>query len=237
MTRIFVAIDRPDAEGAAALVRQIAGQAGIKLGLEFFNASGPDAVRAVASGIPLFLDLKLHDIPNTVAGALRSVLSLRPRYITLHAAGGPAMLRAAAQAVASAGADRPRLLAVTVLTSMDDGDLQAVGQRGPVGDQVVRLARLARDCGIDGAICSPHEIAPLRAALGRDLVLMVPGIRPEWAAGAGDQKRVMTPREAIQAGADHLVIGRPITAASDPKAALQRITDELDWPPKSKSAA
>jgi orotidine-5'-phosphate decarboxylase len=163
-------------------------------------------------------------------------LALKPRFVTVHAAGGPAMLRAAAQAAAAAGADRPRLLAVTVLTSLDDADLKAVGQRGPVHDQVVRLSRLAHDCGIDGAICSPHEIAPLRAALGRDFVLMVPGIRPDW-AGANDQKRVMTPREAMEAGADHLVIGRPITASPDPKAALQRVLDELNWPPKSKSAA
>jgi orotidine-5'-phosphate decarboxylase len=136
------------------------------------------------------------------------------------------MLRAAAAAAAEGGASRPLLLAVTVLTSLDDRDLAAIGQTGPTTDQVVRLARLAQVCGLDGAICSPLEIAPLRAALGRDFVLMVPGIRPSWSA-ADDQKRVMSPRDALAAGADHLVIGRPITKAPDPAAALARIHAEL----------
>src|SRR5262245_11775249 len=190
---VYVAIDRPDLEGAGGLVRGLGGNA-IKLGLEFFCAHGPAGVRATAGDVPLFLDLKLHDIPNTVAGGVRSVLPLRPRFVTIHASGGPAMLRAAVAAAAEGGAARPLLLAVTVLTSLDDGDLAAVGQAGPTADQVVRLAKLARDCGLDGAICSPLEIAPLRAALGRDFVLMVPGIRPSWSAAVSkagdDQKRV-----------------------------------------------
>jgi len=226
MDRVYVAIDRSDLDGAAGLARRIGADGAIKLGLEFFCAHGPAGVREAAGDAPLFLDLKLHDIPNTVAGAVRAVLPIRPRFLTIHASGGPAMLRAAVAAAGAAGDGRPLLLAVTVLTSLDDGDLAAVGQAGPTADQVVRLARLARDCGLDGAICSPLEIAPLRAALGRDFVLMVPGIRPAWAA-ADDQKRVMTPRDALQAGADHLVIGRPITRADDPAAALARVNAEL----------
>lgn len=222
--RIFTAIDTPDLAAASTLARGVGGP--VKLGLEFFCANGPAGVRAAAGAAPLFLDLKLHDIPNTVAGGLRSVLPLAPRFVTIHAAGGPAMLKAAAEAVAGAGKQRPKLLAVTVLTSLDDGDLAAVGQAAPVAEQALRLARLARDCGIDGAICSPHEIRTLRAALGRDFVLMVPGIRPASSA-ADDQKRVMTPREAIAAGADHLVIGRPITQAANPAHARAAIAAEL----------
>ena len=222
--RIYTAIDTADAAVARALVRRVGGA--VKLGLEFFCANGPAGVREAAGAAPLFLDLKLHDIPNTVAGGLRSVLPLSPRFITIHAAGGPAMLKAAAEVVAGAGPRRPRLLAVTVLTSLDDGDLAAVGQMPPVADQVLRLARLARDCGIDGAICSPLEIRALREALGRDFVLMVPGIRPA-ASASDDQKRVMTPREAIAAGADHLVIGRPITQAGDPARARAAIVADL----------
>ena len=230
--RIFVALDTHDLGRAAALARDLAGLVGgVKIGKEFFTAHGPDGVRAVAGGVPLFLDLKFHDIPNTVAGALRSAIHLRPAFVNVHAAGGRAMLEAAVQAVAEGAEDadvpRPQLLGVTVLTSLSDDDLREVGQSGPVADQVVRLARLARSCGLDGVVCSPREIAVLRAACGPDFVLMVPGIRPSWAA-AGDQKRTMTPAEALAAGADYLVIGRPVTEAPDAAAAARRIVEEIE---------
>lgn len=231
--RIFVAIDTPEAAPARRLAESLRGLVGgVKLGLEFFVANGPAGVRAVTDRLdmPLFLDLKLHDIPNTVAGAVRAAVALRPAFLTIHAAGGPAMLHAAEEAAADEaarlGVARPKLLAVTVLTSLDAGDLDAVGQAGPVAAQVERLARLAVGACVDGVVCSPAEVAGLRAALGPDAVLMVPGIRPAWAA-ANDQKRVMTPGDAIAAGADHLVIGRPITGAADPAAAARRIAEEL----------
>jgi len=226
--RIFVALDLADVERARNLTRALKGSiGGIKLGLELFSAGGIAAVAALKrEGLPLFLDLKLHDIPNTVAAAVRALLALEPAFLTLHASGGEAMLRAAAQAAASAGAKRPRLLAVTVLTSLDGEDLARVGQAGPVAAQAARLTALAKDSGIDGAVCSPQEVAALRARSGPDFVLVVPGIRPAWAA-AGDQKRVMTPKEALAAGADYLVIGRPIVAAAEPRNAAERIVAEL----------
>lgn len=231
--RIFVALDMADVAGARAMAAQVAGLAGgVKLGLEFFMAQGPAGIRAAMDGLelPLFLDVKLHDIPNTVAGAVRSVAPLAPGFLTVHAAGGPAMLRAAADAAGEAadrlGVPRMKILAVTVLTSLNEQDLEAVGQRGPVADQVLRLAETARAAGVDGIVCSPAEIAPVRQRLGRELILMVPGIRPAWAA-ANDQKRIMTPREAVEAGADHLVIGRPITAVPHPAEAARRIAAEL----------
>lgn len=225
---VFCAIDTPDLANAKALA-DIAAEAGfgIKLGKEFFAANGPQGVRDVREpGIPLFLDLKFHDIPNTVAGAIRSAAALAPTFITVHAAGGPAMLRAAAAAVAEFGQVRPKLLGVTVLTSFDAGDLAAIGVTGSVEQQVLRLGRLAIDCGLDGLICAPQEIMPLRAALGSEALLVVPGIRPAGSA-AGDQKRVMSPREALEAGADWLVIGRPITGAADPAQAAAAIAAEI----------
>lgn len=229
--RIFCAIDTDDRAAAEAMARRLGpAVGGIKLGLEFFVAHGPAAVRAVAGDTPLFLDLKLHDIPNTVAGAVRAVAPLAPTYVTLHASGGAEMIRRAREAAEEAaertGTERPRLLAVTVLTSLDDADLEAVGQRGPTADQVRRLAMAARAAGADGAICSPLEVAALRADAGPDFHLVVPGVRPAW-AGSDDQKRVMTPAEALFAGATALVIGRPITLAPDPAAAAGRILDEI----------
>ncbi len=230
--RIFVALDTQDLSRAAALARGLAGLVGgVKIGKEFFTAHGPDGVRAVAGGVPLFLDLKFHDIPNTVAGALRSAIHLRPAFVNVHAAGGRAMLEAAVQAVAEGAEDadvpRPQLLGVTVLTSLGEEDLGDVGQAGPLTDQVLRLAGLAQSCGLDGVVCSPREIAALRAACGPDFLLMVPGMRPGWAA-SGDQKRVMTPGEALAAGADYLVIGRPVTGAQDAAAAARRIVEEIE---------
>lgn len=224
---VFVAIDTPDAAAAARLAAAVAPHvAGIKLGLEFFVANGPDAVRRVAQGVPLFLDLKLHDIPNTVAGAVRSALAVGARYLTLHASGGPAMLRAAADA-ARAAPRPPKLLAVTVLTSLAEDDLARIGQIGPARAQVERLALMARAAGCDGAVCSPHETAALRAACGAGFDLVVPGIRPAGSNGGDDQKRVMAPDQAIAAGASYLVIGRPITGAPDPAAAARAIAESL----------
>lgn len=227
---VFVSIDTTAVDTARTLARELAGLVGgVKLGLEFFVAQGPAGVRAVLGGdseVPFFLDLKLHDIPNTVAGGVRAALPLNPAFMTVHTSGGPAMMRAAAEAAAAGGDRRPRILGVTVLTSLDDGDLGAVGQSTPVAGQVERLARLARDCGVDGVVCSPNEVATLRAACGPDFILMVPGIRPAWAA-ANDQKRIMTPAQAVAAGASHLVIGRPITADPAPADAARRINAEL----------
>ena len=229
-SRIFCALDTPDVAAARKLSRALKGAVGgVKLGLEFFAANGPKGVAEI-SGMPVFLDLKLHDIPNTVAGAVRSVLPLNPVILTVHAAGGAAMLRAAADAAKEkAGKSdgvRPKLVAVTVLTSLDQEDLQETGIRDKVSDQVRRLASLARNCGIDGVVCSAHEITALRADCGPDFMLVVPGLRPSWAA-AQDQKRVTAPIEALELGADILVIGRPITGASDPRQAALRIAGEL----------
>lgn len=232
---VLVAIDTPDPERAGELVRQLDNSVGgIKLGLEFFNANGPDGVRHVASRHDrLFLDLKYHDIPNTVAGAVRAVVPLQPMILNVHAAGGPSMMRAARQAAEEEsvrlGVHRPLVIAVTVLTSLDESDFESIGQMEPIREQVVRLARLALDCGLDGVVCSPLEIAPIRQACGPKPVLVVPGIRPAGAV-KGDQKRVMTPAEALAAGADWLVIGRPITGAADPAAAARGIVAELARP-------
>jgi orotidine-5'-phosphate decarboxylase len=191
-------------------------------------------VRALtATGDPLFLDLKLHDIPNTVAGAVRAAASLGPTLLTVHASGGAAMLRAAAAAAATAGGGRPKLIAVTVLTSLAESDMGAIGQSTPIAEQVLRLAVLARTNGLDGVVCSSHEIAALRSECGPGFLLVVPGIRPVWAA-AGDQERIMTPAEAIARGADYLVVGRPITAAVDPAAAARRIAAELKQVPREQ---
>jgi len=224
---ILCAIDTPDSGAARRLVAAIGPfVGGIKLGLEFFTANGREAVRLVAGAAPLFLDLKLHDIPNTVAGAVRAAAPLEPALLTVHCAGGTAMMTAAAEAAAS-GVGRTKIIGVTVLTSLDDADLASVGQNGPALDQVRRLAGLARAAGLDGVVCSPHEVTALRRDCGQGFLLVVPGIRPATAARSDDQKRVMTPREALDAGADYLVIGRPITAAPDAAAACRAILAEI----------
>ncbi len=220
---IFCAVDRPDLEGAVDLARALAGDVGgLKLGLEFFTAQGPAGVRAVAEcGLPIVLDLKLHDIPNTVAGAVRAAAALGASFLTLHASGGPAMLEAAAEAAAAMSSPL-QLLAVTVLTSLDRDDLACIGIRADPLDEALLLAGLAVKHGVDGIVCSAHEIEPLRDALGLDVLIAVPGLRPEGTETA-DQKRVMTPGQALAAGADMLVIGRPITAAPDPALAARAI--------------
>ena len=224
---IFCALDTVDIEAAAALAREIAPHVGgVKLGLEFFYAHGAAGVRRIAEcGLPIFLDLKLHDIPNTVAGGLRALGALNVAIVNVHTQGGPAMMRAAAEAVAAW--PRPALLVgVTVLTSLDAEDLGAIGVASAPEDQVVRLARLAEGAGLGGAVCSPREISALRAACGADFKLVVPGLRP--ADGAlQDQKRIATPQAAYADGADVLVIGRPITGAADPAAAADAIFRSL----------
>lgn len=230
--RLLVAIDTADMDRAAGLaeaLQEVVG--GFKLGKEFFTAQGPAGVRRIAERrLPVFLDLKFHDIPNTVAAAVRAALPLKPLMINVHAAGGAAMMEAAAQAAseaaAEAGADRPLVLAVTVLTSLGDDDMAALGVAGRLGDQVRRLALLARDCGLDGVVCSAAEAADLRRACGPDFTLVVPGIRPAGAS-ADDQKRVVSPAEARAAGADYLVVGRAITGADDPARAARDIVDEI----------
>ena len=235
--RILCALDTNDLNAAKATVRSLAPNGkpligGVKLGLEFFCSLGPPAVNHIrALGLPLFLDLKFHDIPNTVAGAVRSAMSVAPTFLTVHASGGRTMIAAAADAAKQGaethGVQPPILLAVTVLTSLDADDLSSVGQDRSVADQVRRLGELAVQSGANGLVCAPFEVKFLREALGDDVVLVVPGVRPEWSA-KNDQKRVMTPAQAIDAGADYLVIGRPITASPDPVEAAGKIVAEIE---------
>lgn len=201
----------------------------IKLGLEFTYACGLDAVRAVSAGHELFLDLKLHDIPNTVASGLSALAPLRPALTTIHACGGAEMIARSREALEKSFPDsnqRPRLLAVTVLTSMDEAGLRETGVEATPREQVLRLGKLAIASGADGLVCSAHEIGLLRDALGDEPVLVVPGIRPAGSA-SNDQKRIMTPIQAAQAGADWIVVGRPITRAADPASVANAIMTEL----------
>lgn len=223
MSPIFVAIDTPDVHHAAALARDLGGLVGgVKLGLEFFCANGHEGVLRVAEHeLPLFLDLKLHDIPNTVASAVRALAPLQPRVLTVHAAGGGAMMAAAK----AAALPETKIVAVTVLTSLDQQDLARTGVEGSPSDQVKRLASFARDAGIDGIVCSGHEVAAARAAWP-DGFFVVPGIRPAGGDSA-DQKRVVTPRQARDDGASILVIGRPITGAPNPARAVADIAASL----------
>ena len=224
---VYVALDTTDPDYARQLAERVRGSVGgLKLGLEFFNAHGPDGIRPFTDmGLPVFLDLKYHDIPNTVAGACRAAASLGVSILNVHAQGGAAMMHAAVDAVKSVSPST-RLIAVTMLTSLSDEDLPSVGLTPPVGDQVLRLASLTQQCGLDGVVCSAHEISTLRKELGDDFMLVVPGIRPEGSA-VGDQRRVMGPAQARDAGASILVIGRPITGASDPAQAARDIAQSL----------
>ncbi|MFC7537971.1 orotidine-5'-phosphate decarboxylase [Sphingomonas sp. GCM10030256] len=223
MSPIFVALDTPDLATATRLAGSLRGLVGgIKLGLEFFAANGPDGVMQLSVlGLPVFLDLKLHDIPNTVGKAVAALAPLTPAVLTVHAAGGHAML-AAAKAAAPAGT---KIVAVTVLTSLDADDLLATGVGGAPAEQVERLARLARSAGLDGIVCSGAEVAAAHAAWPQGY-LVVPGVRPEG-GDIGDQKRVITPRAALDGGASMLVIGRPIAAAADPAEAARGIAATL----------
>jgi orotidine-5'-phosphate decarboxylase len=223
--RLIVALDYPDAQAALDLVDRLEGATRwFKIGLELYVAEGNSLVAELQRrGYSIFLDLKFHDIPNTVASAVRSVARLGVQMLTVHAAGGPAMLAAAAEAAGETG---PILLAVTVLTSMDEAQLAATGVKGSSAAQVETLARMAYANGAQGFVCSAIEVANLRSQLGSKPLLVIPGIRPEGAA-TGDQKRVATPGAAIAAGASYLVVGRPITRAADPGAAARSILAEM----------
>ncbi|HMG47294.1 MAG TPA: orotidine-5'-phosphate decarboxylase [Allosphingosinicella sp.] len=224
MTRpIYVAIDTPDLDRARAIAVKVrAHVGGIKLGLEFYSANGPDGVRAMAAlDLPVFLDLKLHDIPNTVAKAVQALYPLAPAILTVHAAGGRAMMEDA-KAAAPSGT---KVVGVTVLTSLDEDDLAETGLARDAHGQVARLTGLAREAGLDGVVCSGAEVAAAKKAWP-DGFFVVPGVRPADAS-AGDQKRVVTPRQALDAGASILVVGRPITQAADPDQAARAIAATL----------
>jgi orotidine-5'-phosphate decarboxylase len=200
---------------------------GLKVGLEFITALGPDAVRKIAAvGLPVFADVKFHDIPNTVAGAARALAKLGAAIFNIHVSGGEAMMRAAAVAARTID-PKVKIIGVTLLTSLNDSDLDAVGQRGPAIAQVEILAKLAKHCGLDGVVCSPQEIVLVRKACGPDFLIVTPGVRPAG-ADLADQRRVTTPAEAMRAGSDILVVGRPITDALDPAAAAKAIAAEIE---------
>ncbi len=220
-SKIFCAIDTDELNLAIELAIQIGNvTGGIKLGLEFFQKFGSDGIKQVMANTDakLFLDLKFHDIPNTVAGAVRNACDLNPDFLTIHASGGSEMIKAAKSVMP----DNVKLLAVTVLTSIDNQELINIGQGSDIRSQVLKLAKLAKNSGADGVICSPQEIEIIRAEFGEDFILMVPGIRPEG-SNIDDQSRVMTPNQALNLGADYLVIGRPITKSENPKLTAENI--------------
>jgi orotidine-5'-phosphate decarboxylase len=229
--KIIIALDVGTKREALALAEELKEARVFKVGLELFTAEGPALLEeAVRMGKKPFLDLKYHDIPNTVAGAVRSATRNGVHMLTLHTSGGKEMMAAAARAAqeesARTGKGRPILLGVTVLTSLKDEELRRIGFAHTVADQVLRLAVLAKDSGLDGVICSPHEIEIIKKECGGEFLVITPGIRPAWAA-AQDQKRIMTPAEALGKGADYLVIGRPITGATSPHEAFLRVLAEI----------
>jgi orotidine-5'-phosphate decarboxylase len=225
--RLAVALDLPSERDALNLVDRLGDTCQwFKVGMELYYAAGNNIVKKLRDrGFDIFLDLKLHDIPNTVAGAVRSATEAGASLLTVHAMGGRAMMTAAAEAAAAPGS--PRLLAVTVLTSMDASELAGIGITASPADQVLRLAKLAQTSGIDGMVCSPEEVAMLRKQTGLNTLLVIPGIRPAGSE-VGDQKRIATPAQAIAHGASMLVVGRPITRAADPAAAAQSILEEIE---------
>jgi orotidine-5'-phosphate decarboxylase len=226
--RLIIALDVSRASEAQRIVSQIGDSASTyKVGKQLFTAEGPQVVRdLVASGRKVFLDLKFHDIPNTVAGAVSSAAALGVSMLTVHASGGSKMLKAAAEA-ASSSASKPLVLAVTVLTSLNDADLQELGLPVGVADQVLRLAGIARNAGSAGIVASAHEAASIRRNLGEGFAIVTPGVRPAG-GDVGDQARVVTPAEAFKAGATHIVVGRPITGDPNPAAAANRILQEME---------
>jgi orotidine-5'-phosphate decarboxylase len=230
--RIIIALDVRTKEEGIALVSRLKEARTFKIGLELFTAEGPALFKKLkALRKDVFLDLKLHDIPNTVAGAVRSAFRHGVRMMTIHTSGGREMMVKAAETARLVSEElhrpKPLLLGVTILTSLKGSELEEIGMPAEVPGQVLRLAGLAKAAGMDGVVCSPQEIEILRKEFGRDLLIVTPGIRPLWAA-AQDQKRIMTPAEAVAKGADYLVIGRPVTAAPSPEQAFLRIVDELD---------
>ncbi|MCG3169593.1 MAG: Orotidine 5'-phosphate decarboxylase [Pseudomonadales bacterium] len=226
--RVIVALDYPRAAQAVAMAERLdPRRCRLKIGKELFTADGPEVVRTlVARGFDVFLDLKFHDIPNTVAGAVRAAAGLGVWMLNVHASGGRRMLGAAREALAGLPGRSPLLIAVTVLTSMEEAELRETGVTGGVDEQVLRLAALTLDCGLDGVVCSAREAPALRVRFGARPVLVTPGIRPAGSA-PGDQRRTLTPSQAIAAGADHLVVGRPVTGAADPLAALAAIAADI----------
>ena len=226
-SRIIVALDYPSADAALQLVGQLSPElCRLKVGKELFTRAGPQLVESlVGQGFDVFLDLKFHDIPNTVASACHAAADLGVWMLNVHALGGARMLEAAREGVSRAG-HSPLLIAVTILTSMDETDLAAVGLAGSPLENVMRLARLAQHSGLDGIVCSSREVTPLRAELERDFKLVTPGIRPAGSQ-ADDQRRIMTPVDAVSNGSDYLVIGRPVTQADDPVGVLRTINSEL----------
>src|SRR5438132_4226547 len=230
--RLVVALDVPDRDSAMPLVEQVSGLVGMfKIGSQLFTAEGPELVRElVASGERVFLDLKFHDIPNTVSGAVESAARLGVSILNVHTLGGSEMMRAAAHAVGDRGLlwiTRPAVLGVTVLTSMDRADLADVGITSDLSSEVVRLATLARDSGLDGIVASPHEIRLIRECITAErFIILTPGIRPARFEH-GDQKRIATPADAIRDGADFIVVGRAITDSPEPRAAAERILEEI----------
>lgn len=226
-SRLYVALDFPDAATARTLAEQLAPLGvGLKLGLQLFTAEGPDLVREIASKSDLFLDLKFHDIPNTVAGAVSSVAGLGAAVTNIHVSGGEAMCCAAVDA-RDAAASSMKLIGVTVLTSMGDEDLGRLWNAPlDASASALRLAELAKDWGLDGVVASAKEASAIRAACGDDFLIVTPGIRPAG-GDVGDQKRVLTPAEALRAGSSHLVVGRPVNQAADPAAACEAILEEM----------
>lgn len=227
--RLVVALDVPTRQQALALARQLQGRVGmLKVGLELFCAEGPGFVREIQAFAPVFLDLKLHDIPNTVRRTLEALLPLDVRLINIHAQGGPAMIEAAAEAVRAhrQAGGRTQLLAVTVLTSLDREALTRLGSTAEPEEMALHLARLSQECGADGVVCSAREAEAVRAACGEDFHRLTPGIRPRGAS-AQDQSRVLTPQQALRNGASWLVVGRPITQSPDPAAAADAILAEI----------
>ncbi|MCX8160230.1 MAG: orotidine-5'-phosphate decarboxylase [Candidatus Saccharicenans sp.] len=229
--KIIIALDVKNREEARSVLESLPEARIFKVGLELYTAEGPAMIDLVKSfGKEVFLDLKLHDIPNTVAGAIRSAVRHGVTMLTLHASGGREMMKKAVEAAQETAEKEnkplPLILGVTILTSLKDNDLQEIGFSADSRNQVLRLARLAAESGIEGIVCSPQELEPLRAELGSKVRIITPGIRPDWAE-AQDQKRIMTPGEAIKKGADFLVIGRPITQAQVPRQAFSRVLEEL----------